>query len=78
MNSYRTVLKVTEPGQIILNVPYPPGELVEVVVRPRPEDRQELTKQIRDLLKETQNLPQVQAITDEDIAAEIEAYRKGL
>jgi hypothetical protein len=78
MNSYRTVLKVTEPGQIIVSVPYPPGELVEVVVRPRPEDRQALAKQFRDLLSETQSLPQVQSITDEDIAAEIEAYRQGL
>ncbi len=40
--------------------------------------RQQRLKKWRELLKETQALPQAQAITEDEIAAEIEAYRDGL
>ena len=33
--------------------------------------------ELRALLKKTQSLPQIQTLTEEDILAEIEAYRKG-
>ncbi|CDM93481.1 hypothetical protein H4N54_18045 [Limnospira fusiformis KN01] len=36
-----------------------------------------LGKRLRDLFRETQALPGVSQITEEDIAAEIEAYRRG-
>jgi hypothetical protein len=35
-----------------------------------------LGKRLRDLFRETQALPGVSQITEEDIAAEIEAYRR--
>ncbi len=77
MDSYRTIDKVVEPGQVVVAVPYAPGEIVEVVVRPTSEDRQERLRRFYELMKETQSLPQVQNLTDEDIEAEIEAYRAG-
>lgn len=39
--------------------------------------RNSLGKRLRDLFRETQALPGVNQITEEDIAAEIEAYRRG-
>ena len=39
--------------------------------------RKERTKKLRQLLRETQALPQIKEITDEEIAAEIAAYRAG-
>ena len=36
-----------------------------------------MSEKIRDLFDRTQSLPEVQEITEEDIAAEIEAYRRG-
>lgn len=39
--------------------------------------RNSLGKRLRDLFRETQALPGVSEITEEDIAAEIEAYRRG-
>lgn len=57
------------------------GDLVEgaqvkvIVLKP---SQAELIKEFKTLLKETQSLPQVQAITDAEIADEISAYREGL
>jgi hypothetical protein len=39
--------------------------------------RSALGKRLRDLFRETQTLPDVSQITEEDIAAEIAAYRRG-
>lgn len=41
------------------------------------KDRAERLRQWKQLFKETQALPQVQDITEEDIAKEIEDYRAG-
>jgi len=42
------------------------------------EPEQELkSKQLKDLFDRTQSLPEIQNITEEDIAAEIAAYRRG-
>jgi len=42
------------------------------------ELEQELkSKQLKDLFDRTQSLPEIQNITEEDIAAEIAAYRRG-
>jgi antitoxin ParD1/3/4 len=40
------------------------------------QDRQALSKKVEELFDKTQSLPDVQDITEEEIAAEIEAYRK--
>lgn len=47
--------------------------------RERPSDpsRRELTRQLRELGERTRALPGVGDITEEEIAAEIEAYRRG-
>jgi antitoxin ParD1/3/4 len=39
--------------------------------------RREISKRVQELFKQTQALPGVQDITEEDIIAEIEAYRRG-
>jgi hypothetical protein len=78
VNSYRTVLKVAEPGRVIVDVPFPAGETVEVVVQPCRTDRQQLVREFREAMKRTQALPHIQALTEEGIAAEIAAYRNGL
>lgn len=40
------------------------------------QDRQALSKKVEELFDKTQSLPGVQDITEEEIAAEIEAYRR--
>lgn len=49
-------------------------EVKVVVLKPQ---RREHIEALKKLLKETQALPQAQTITEEEIAAEIDAYRSG-
>jgi hypothetical protein len=51
------------------------GVQVKVIVLKQP--RKALIQDFKDLLKETQSLPQAQSITEAEITAEIEAYRAG-
>ena len=41
------------------------------------QNRQTLSQKVKELFDKTQSLSWVQEITEEDIAAEIEAYRRG-
>ena len=78
MEAYRTKIKIKDPKQVILsNLPFRSGQVVEIVVLAQDEDRAAAVAEFKALFKETQALPQVQALTDEDILAEIEAYRRG-
>ena len=72
MQSYRTLGVIQESGQIVLsNLPFRPGQLVEVLVLGEDQAPTERTKRLAALFKETQALPQVQVLTDEEIMAEI-------
>lgn len=79
MQTYRTLLVVEDPSRIILsNLPFRRGQLVEVIVLGEEKDSQTQARQLASLFKETQTLPQVQQLTEEDIEAEIAAYRSTL
>lgn len=78
MQTYRTLGVIQESGQIVLsNLPFRPGQLVEVLVLGEDLYQNGMTEKLTLLLKETQALPQVQALTEAEIAAEIAAYRSG-
>jgi hypothetical protein len=78
MSTFRTVQTVPESSEIVLNeLPFAPGERVEVVVRSCPVGSPSLAEEWNRLLKSTQSLPQVQRLTDDDIAAEVAALRSG-
>ncbi len=78
MQTYRTLGVIQESGQIVLsNLPFRTGQLVEVLVLGEDQDQNDLTEKLAALFKETQALPQVQRVTDDEISAEITAYRSG-
>lgn len=78
MLAYRQFATVEESKQIILsNVPFQPGQRVEVVLIAEEERPAARVQELRALFQATQALPQAQAITEDDIAAEIAAYRAG-
>jgi hypothetical protein len=78
MKAYRTYLTVTDTQQVVLSdVPFPPGQVVEVLILAQDADRTRTLHQLDTLLQRTQALPQVQALTEDEIAAEIAAYRQG-
>lgn len=76
MQAYRRYLTVSDSKQVVLNdVPFQPGQRVEVLVLTTNEADRGAAQELEALFKETQSLPQVQALTDEEIAAEVAAYR---
>lgn len=79
MKAYRTYLTITDPKQVILsNMPFRVGEKVEIVVLATEDDNHtERIRQLQELFKETQSLPQAQTLSEDDILREVEAYRSG-
>lgn len=78
MKAYRTYLTVTNAKQVVLSdVPFLPGQVVEVLVLAQDDDRTQALRQLDRLLRQTQALPQVHALTDDEIATEIAAQRSG-
>jgi hypothetical protein len=78
MKAYRTYLTVTDAKQVVLSdLPFQPGQVVEVLVLAQDADRALALSQLDALLQRTQALPQVQELTDDEIAAEVAAYRNG-
>jgi hypothetical protein len=78
MIAYRKYATVQNSKQILLSdLPFQPGQRVEVVVIAEGEPLSDRVRELRELFDTTQALPQAQAITEDDIAAEIAAYRAG-
>jgi hypothetical protein len=78
MKAYRTYLTVTDAKQVVLfDVPFQPGQIVEVLVLAQDADRAQARRQLDTLLQRTQALPHLQELTDDEIAAEVAAYRNG-
>ena len=78
MKAYRRFLMINDPGQLILaDLPFQKGQQVEVVFLTNEEPDEVRLELLKNLFKTTQSLPQVQSLTDEEIAAEIELYRSG-
>ena len=79
MKAYKTYSTVSDLKQVILSdVPFRVGEKVEIVVLTAENgDRSERVRKLKNLFGKTQALPQVQAISEDDILREIDAYRNG-
>ncbi len=78
MVAYRRYTTVQKSKQIILaDLPFQPGQRVEVVVIAEDEPSANRVRELRELFQTTQALPQAQAISEDEIAAEITAYRTG-
>ncbi|MCZ6632670.1 MAG: hypothetical protein O7G87_04635 [bacterium] len=76
MNTYRKRLVIQDPKQVVLvDLPFQPGQEVEITLRATDQESKNLKEELRTLFQKTQQLPQVQTLTEDDIAAEIEAYR---
>ena len=75
MKAYKTILTVKNPKRLILsNLPFQSGQQVEVVLL----QTQPVSSSVKKLFKQTQTLPRIKNITEEDIEKEIAAYRNGL
>ena len=78
MQAYRRHLVIKNPRRVTLsNLPFRSGQRVEVLFLAQDENRTALEQELATLLKETQSLPQVQPLSEEDIAAEVAEYGAG-
>jgi hypothetical protein len=81
ITAYRQKVTVRSDGRIEITEPlFKPGTQAEVIVlvESESESAEAILARVNEwkaLFKETQSLPQAQTITDEEIAAEIAAYR---
>jgi hypothetical protein len=79
-NAIRQTVRVKPGGLIEIRSPeLTPGTLAEVIVLLEPSEvasaRAARVRELAALFKATQSLPQAQAISEDEIAAEIAAYR---
>jgi hypothetical protein len=81
METFRIRTTVSKDGKLSLKgLPFQPGAKVEVIVRAdvkkvSASQRKALAGELQVLFKEIQSLPQAKSITEEEITAEIAAYR---
>lgn len=76
MTAYKKYVTIKDPKSLVLtDLPFKQGQVVEVVVIAQDNgESEERVRELQAVLKETQELPQAQAISEDEIAAEIEAY----
>ncbi len=77
MKAYRTYSIVEQSGDVVLrDIPFRPGEQIEVLLIGT-EDSKKVVDEFRMLAAKTQQLPQIQALTESEILAEIKAHKQG-
>ena len=80
MLAYKIYITIEDPKRVVLsNLPFRAGQRVEVVLIAEEVEAARATRlaEFKSLFQTTQALPQAQAISEDDIAAEIAAYRAG-
>ncbi|MBF0284641.1 MAG: hypothetical protein HQL51_09300 [Magnetococcales bacterium] len=79
MRACRRVVTIADPKRIVLDdLPFRAGERVEIVLLGEEEGASSRgMEEFRAMLSLTQKLPQVCALSDEEILAELAAYRDG-
>ena len=81
METFRVRATVSKDGKLsITGLPFRPGAKVEVIVREEAKkisapQRKALAANLKSLFREIQSLPQAKRMSEEEIAAEIAAYR---
>lgn len=76
MNAYKTYVRMDASSRVVLEgMPFPEGALLEVLVVDQTRQPEERAESWRALMRHVQRLPQSAVLTDEDIAAEIDAQR---
>lgn len=77
----RQIVRVKPGGVIEVRAPdLAPGTVAEIIVLTEaagPQYTADRAQELATLLKETQAMPQARAVSEEEIAAEIAAYRAG-
>lgn len=77
MKAYRTYSTVEQSGNLVLkDIPFRSGEHIEILLIGVGDHRKVLADEFRMLSAKTQQLLQIQALTESDILAEIKAHKQ--
>ena len=75
MLAYKKYVTIKSQNSLTLrDLPFKPGQRVEIVMIAE-DDQNVYLADLQTLLKQTQSLPETRSITEDEIAAEITAYR---
>lgn len=78
MTAYKKTLVIDDPNNLVLSdLPFQPGQKVKIIILAQNYEPSPNGDKLRSLLKKTQSLPSSKAITEAEIAAEIERLRRG-
>lgn len=78
MLAYKKYVTIKDSKSLTLTeLPFREGQRVEIVMISDDDERAEKVKALKKLLKKTQKLPAAQKLTEDEITAEIKAYRAG-
>lgn len=78
MTEYKKYITIEDPNHVVLSgLPFAAGQRVKVVLTTEDARQTVNIEALKTLFKTTQALPQAQAISVDEIAAEIAAYRSG-
>jgi len=78
MLSYKKMVTVEDPNRVVLSgLPFRPGQKVEVVILAEGDEPRAAANELKGLFRATQTLPEARAISDDEIAEEVAAYRAG-
>ena len=76
MIACKRIVTVEDPARVVLSdLPFQPGQRVEVVIIADEDKPVALAAELRQLFRETQSLPSARLVTEDQIAEEIAAYR---
>ena len=79
MFAYKKHITIEDPNHLVLtHLPFRSGQKVELVFLAEEDGVEAQRLALPALFKKTQTLPQITTITEEEIAAEIADYRRGL
>jgi hypothetical protein len=77
MKAVRRVVRIDDPSRVVLeDLPFCKGQEVEILVLSK-EEVHDSVEELRRLFHRTQALPQARALTEEEILAEVDAFRSG-
>ena len=77
MNAYKKYITIEDPNNVVLSgLPFQSGQRVEVIIIAEDNPRAEISQKFKNLFDKTQEIPGINEITEAEIAAEIEAYRR--
>ena len=78
MAACKIFITIDNPDQVVLsNLPFQKGQRVRVILLTEEDEAEIISQSFRELFQETQVLPEVVEITDEEILTEIAIHRRG-